>query len=35
MVTEVRYRILQKRETTYLVLNRMLLTNTEQKANQG
>ena len=28
---EVRYRILQSREETYLVMNRMLLTNTESK----
>ena len=30
-VMEVRYRILQSREEIYLVMNRMLLTNTESK----
>ena len=31
--TEVRYGILQRREAAYLVLNWMLLTNTESKSS--
>ena len=31
LLTEVRYKILQRRETTYLALNQMLLINTESK----